>query len=69
MNKIKKTETQPPYRRTMPITIGPPSLANWLKYHYNNHQVTEIIIEIDPTDTLMTIQLKTEEFPEFDKHD
>lgn len=69
MNKSKKIETPPRNRRTMPITIGPPSLEQWLKYHYVQHQVTEIIVEIDPTDTIMTIQLKTEEFPELDKHD
>lgn len=69
MSKRKPTETQPRNRRIMPISMGPPALEQWSKYHYVHHQITEIIVEIDPTDTIMTIQLKTEEFPEFNKHE
>ena len=46
------------------IFMGPPILDRWLRYHYVNHHVTEIDIKTDRTDTIMTITLKGEEFPD-----
>lgn len=48
---------------TTNITMGTAILAGWLHYHSNVHQVSEIVINIDPTDTIMTISLKGEDFP------
>lgn len=55
--------------KTMNITLGSPILERWLRYHFQNHQVTEITIRTNPSDTSMTISLVSEDFPEFDKND
>ena len=46
------------------IFLGAAILDRWLRYHYVNHHVTEIDIKTDRTDTIMTIALKGEEFPD-----
>ena len=49
--------------RTMPISIAVPSLNEWLKYHCQVNHIIEVVVEIDSTDTVMTIALKREDFP------
>lgn len=50
---------------TTNITLGPPILEKWLRKHYTIHHINEIEIEIDKTDTMMIIKLKSEEFPDY----
>ena len=54
-----------PDKRIIPITIAVPMLDKWLRYYYINHHISEVILMIDPTNTIMTIMVKGEDFPDF----
>ena len=61
MKKRKKIEKDKIHYN---IYMGVPILDRWLRYHYINHHVTEIDIKTDKTDTIMTVTLRGEEFPD-----
>lgn len=48
------------------ITMGPSLLNDWLKKQWSLYHINEIEIETDKTNTIMTIKLKSEEFPNYD---
>lgn len=50
-------------KTTTSITLGPTILNEWLKKSYNIYKTKEIIIETSMVNTIMTITLVGEKFP------
>ena len=55
-----------PDRKSVPINMGPAILNDWLRANYTLYHISEIIIERDTTNTVMTISLKREGFSNHD---